>query len=84
MSTKESHDGACDLIVMEAGITGMGACGRSYTITSLSGTGSTKRALGKGGTALGGVPLFPKTLAPTERMAILTGCPSHMVYASAD
>ena len=39
---KASHDDAYHLIVMEAGITGMGACGRGYMIMSLSGTGSTK------------------------------------------
>ena len=72
--TNASHDDARHLIV-KADIAGIGACGRGYTIAGLSGTASTKRALGKGGTALGGVPPFPKILGPMERIATSPGVP---------
>jgi len=38
---------------LDCHIPGMGACSRGYAIAGSSGTGATKRALGKGGTPLG-------------------------------
>jgi len=59
----------------EVNITGMGACGQGYMLVGLSGTSLTEWALGKGGTALGGVPPFPKILDLTEWIAISLGDP---------
>ncbi|KIJ50142.1 hypothetical protein M422DRAFT_245948 [Sphaerobolus stellatus SS14] len=47
---------------------------RNESVTSWA--SMVKRALGKVGTPLGGVPTFPKKNHPTERLTVLPGIPT--------
>ncbi|KIJ26105.1 hypothetical protein M422DRAFT_272844 [Sphaerobolus stellatus SS14] len=50
--------------------------GNCFNALHPTGASMVKRALGKVGTPLGGVPTFPKKNHPTERLAVLPGNPT--------